>query len=442
MVPALLFLSGYLALFFALAAALPGWVERRTGLPAAVTFPAFWTLADFLRSRGVLGFPWGSLGYALAPHPAALQPAAWTGLWGLTLWVVAGNALFASAVRAWEERRTRAVLLRAGAALLLVLAPVLFGLAVLSRAPRPSADAGEGLRFALLQPNTPREIKWKDGFEGAVVGDLLARTGQAAAAEPDLVVWPETSAPLLLFWDADLAARVARTLRGLGRWTLVGTLDARLVPGGGMESYNAAVLYDPQGKPVQRYYKQRLVPFSERMPLSGKLPWLNALNFGQSDFTPGREPGLFRAGERRFSVLICFESIFPELARQRVAAGAEYLVNTTNDFWFGRSAGPVQHAEMAILRAVENRTPVARCANSGISFFVDPYGRVLQRTGLFVEAMPVARLAPGRGGSFYTRHGEWLIAALALLGLGMVAAAVRGGGLPRRVRRGDNAGRP
>jgi apolipoprotein N-acyltransferase len=438
MIPALLFMSGYLAAFFALATSLPRWIERRAGIPAAATIPVFWTLLDFARGRGILGFPWGSLGYALAPQPVALQLSAWTGFWGLTLWIVGVNALFASALRAWEEGRGRIAGLRAAAALLLVAGPLLLGARVLAGAPRPTADASGGLRIALLQANTSREIKWKEGFQGTVVDDLLERTRRAAALEPDLIVWPETSAPMVLFWDADLAGRVSRTVAELRRWTLVGTLDARLLGGGKFESYNAAVLYDPDGRPIRRYYKQRLVPFSEKMPLADRLPWVNVLNFGQSDFTPGRETSPLGAGGHRFSVLICFESIFPELSRRGVRLGAEYLVNVTNDFWFGRSAGPVQHAEMAILRAVENRTPLARCANSGISFFVDPYGRVLERTGLFVEAMPAARLAAGGGGSFYTRHGEWLVAALGILALwGLLAAATRGG-LPRWPRKGQN----
>jgi len=249
-----------------------------------------------------------------------------------------------------------------------------------------------------------------------VIDDLLERTRRAAALDPDLIVWPETSAPLVLLWHRDLSERVRATVAEVKRWTLVGTLDARLFPGSDMESYNAALLYDPQGQVAGRYLKRKLVPFSERMPGGDALPWLNALNFGQSDFTPGPPAPPFAVGPHRLSVLICFESIFPEVARQSVAAGAQYLVNITNDFWFGRSAGPVQHAEMAVLRAVENRTPLVRCANSGISFFVDPYGRIMERTGLFVEAMPVATLALGSGGTFATRHGDWLVIALAALG--------------------------
>ena len=456
MAPALLFLSSYLALFAAAATALAGLAEDRAGVPAPVAFPVTWVMFEQIRGCGVLGFPWGWAGYVFAPHPAVLQLAAWTGIEGISLWVVAVNAALFAAVRAWLEGRPRAALARAGGAVAIAAAVPLFGAVVLSHAPGNTViavDTGTGttvsrqgdpasdttitreldpgsaeetdpLAIALLQANTPREIKWKHGYEGIVVDDLLARTRSAAAAGAELVIWPETAAPLMILWDPELSRRVRDTVAEARSWTLVGTLDAVLKGGGDFDAYNAAMLYDPTGRLRQRYYKMKLVPFSESMPFSRKIPWMNALNFGQSDFRAGEEQTVLKAGKHPFAVLICFESIFPDLSRERVRRGARYLVNITNDFWFGRSAGPTQHAEMSIVRAVENRTPLARCANTGISFFVDPWGRVTQRTGLFVEARPLAWVRPGTGGSFYTRHGEFLLWALRasfLLMMGMTA---------------------
>jgi apolipoprotein N-acyltransferase len=492
MAPALLFLSSYLALFVAAATALAGLAEDRAGIPASVAFPVTWVVFEQIRGSGILGFPWGWVGYVFAPHPAVLQIAAWTGIEGITLWVVAVNAAIFAAARAWLEGRPRAALARAGGAVAIAVAAPLFGAIVLSSAPRDmlsavgarsdttiTSERGFGsdaiitrgrktrgdtttvtrerspgsdttiitrerdpgraeefgpLAIALLQPNTPREIKWKHGYEGIVVDDLLARTRSAAAAGAELVIWPETAAPLMILWDLELARRVGDTVAETRSWTLVGTLDAVLKGGGGFDAYNAAMLYDPSGKLRQRYYKMKLVPFSEAMPFSRKIPWMNALNFGQSDFRAGEEQTVLHAGKHPFAVLICFESIFPELSRERVRRGARYLVNITNDFWFGRSAGPTQHAEMSIVRAVENRTPLARCANTGISFFVDPWGRVTQRTGLFVEARPLAWVRPGTGGSFYTRHGGFLLWALRASFLLMMGMAARNGWRSRRHR--------
>jgi apolipoprotein N-acyltransferase len=444
MAPALLFLSSYMALFYAAATAVAGLAEDHAGIAAPWAFPVAWAVFEQLRGSGVLGFPWGWAGYVFAPYPVVLQAAAWIGVEGITLWVLAVNGALFAAARAWMEGRPRPALERACVAVAIGAAVPLFGAAVLSRAPRdtveaiggpadstfagerpahPAAESGS-LDIALLQANTPREIKWRHGYEGIVVDDLLARTKDAAAAGAELVIWPETAAPLMILWDPGLAQRVRDTVAEARAWTLVGTLDAVLKSGGDFDAYNAAMLYDPSGTLRQRYYKMKLVPFSEAMPFARTIPWMNALNFGQSNFRSGEEQTIFRAGTHPFAVLICFESVFPDLSRERVRGGARYLVNITNDFWFGRSAGPAQHAEMAIVRAVENRTPLARCANTGISFFVDPWGRVTQRTGLFVEARPLARVRAGGGGSFYTRHGpllNWAVRAAFLLMLGMAA---------------------
>ncbi len=446
MFPALLFMAAYLAVFFGAAAALAGWLERGAGVSGAAMLAVTWPLLDHLRSIGQLAFPWGSLGYALAPHPAALQMASLAGYWVLPFWILSVNALLAAALGSWEARLAAAlpgegrarcpgrVLPRIAAAVAVAVVPWLGGALYLAGHPENGHPAVAGtaserpahLRVVLVQPNTPREIKWRPGFEHMVIDDLLVRTETAARTEADLIIWPETSAPLVLTWRPELERKVSQTVERLQTWVLVGTLDAIQRPGGVHEAYNAAILYNPDGMPVQRYYKTHLVPFSEAMPFHDEAPWLGVLNFGQSDFSKGGDQELFRAAGWSFGCLICFESIFPEIARAQVRKGAHYLVNTTNDFWFGRSAGPRQHAEMAVLRAVENRTPLARCANTGISFFVDPWGRVSQATPTFVPAEIRADLPPGRGGSLYTRLGDWIIAALWAIVLATGASAMAG----------------
>jgi apolipoprotein N-acyltransferase len=491
MIPALLALSAFLALYFGFGVALTGVLARRSGLSPAWVLPVVWTLLDRVRAAGEIGFPWGSLAYALAPWPAALQMSAFTGYWGLLFWVVLVNGLIWLCGQRWRFEQSaeggtwsggglgsaRRVALVAG---LLLAVPIAAGYAIVARAPRAvevlaprtAADAGaqvegdlardgggsrgavsldEGsgatagspggvhrrspiqggsgavpLRFALIQANTPREIKWQRDYREIVVKDLLARTDRAVDLyHPDLVVWPETAAPMRILWEPKLEAMVHEQVAALHTPVLVGTLDARTFEDRPWEHYNAAILYDATGTPVHRYYKRHMVPFGENTPYKNLFPVLGKIDFGQSDFTSGKDEGLFRLpGHRRFGCLICFESAFPELARDDVRDGAEFLVNITNDFWFGKSAGPLQHAHFAIHRAVENRTPLVRCANSGYSFFVDPYGRVQARTDLFVAALPAADVAPGRGGSFYTRHGDWPLGVLAGAAVLLVVLAV------------------
>lgn len=462
MIPSLLFMAAYLGVYFGLAVAAAGWIQDRGGPSGPVTIPVLWVLADIWRGAGVLGFPWGSCGYAMAPHPIALQVSAWTGYWGLPFWVLLVNAMWTLGLRAGVRGMQGIAMVRYFAGICLTVAPLLTGLWILRSAPGPipvvdvwdgtrrapwhsaaaeafpaaeGPDGGQAapLRVALVQANTAREIKWEPEYRSLVVEDLLDRTKAAAAHEPDLIVWPETAAPLRIFWEPLLSEQVRRTVDSLDTWVLVGTLDAVRRTEGGYDDYNAAILLDPDGRPSQKYYKMHLVPFSEAMPFRDEAPWLNALNFGQSEFSTGREMTLFTAGDASFSTLICFESIFPGLARKAAAGGARHLVNITNDFWFGRSAGPVQHAHMAVHRAVETRTPVIRCANSGVSFVVDQYGRVYGETELFTEALLLAEVPAGRGGSFHTRHGDWFVPGLA--GLGVLCMASGAAGLGGRRRR-------
>ncbi|MCA9726732.1 MAG: apolipoprotein N-acyltransferase [Candidatus Eisenbacteria bacterium] len=456
MIPALLVLGGFLGLFWGFAVGTAGWLQRRFRIHPMWGLPICWTLFDWFRTVGETGFAWGSLGYALAPVPAALQITSWTGFWALPAWIAVTAGLLWRAIfdrTAGMPRRIRFAV----AAVIVFAAPIGFGLVVLHDAPSgvhivspepdatgadrtataaigtPSAgpeDPASPLRFCLLQANTPREIKWEEDYRELVVADLLARTETAVARyHPDLVVWPETAAPLRILWEKHLAALTSSTIDSLDTWTLVGTLDAKRIEDGHSdppqyEHYNAAVLFDPEGRPVWRYAKRRMVPFGELTPYKRLLPFLSEIDFGQSDFTMGTAPGDFEIyGDRELSCLICFESTFPELARGDVANGARYLVNITNDFWYGRSAGPVQHQHFAIHRAVENGTPLLRCANSGVSCVIDAHGRVYAATDLFVEEYVTADVLPGHGGTFYTRAGDWPLPLLAVV---LLVGIVRG----------------
>ncbi|MBD3161619.1 MAG: apolipoprotein N-acyltransferase [Candidatus Eisenbacteria bacterium] len=419
MIPSLLFMSAYLAVYSGFAAAFASGIARRLRLPVGLVWPLFAALAEYARSIGPLGFPWGIPAYALVDATPILQIGALTGFWGLTFWVALCGGLLDTVVGVQGRRRAGA----AACLVLVALLPWIYGFQVLRAAPTDRVDGPTGLSVSLIQPNTSREIKWDPRYREIVVGDLLERTRAAAETEPDLIVWPETAAPILLLQEPIYLGQVQETVRELGIPLLAGTLDHSRVEGV-YESHNSAALFDAEGLVQLRYDKQRLVPFSERMPFRDAVPWLAGLNFGQSDFTPGRRNVLFPADGTRFGVLICFESIFPDLARRFADEGAEMLVNITNDFWFGRNAAPVQHADMAVFRAVETRRPLLRCANTGISMVVDPWGRISHRTALFVEDRIDVRIVPSREKSFYVRHGEWLLKILAGLAGALLAAAL------------------
>lgn len=404
MVPSLVLMSAYLALFPGLVAALLGWARAGGRVTLLVAAPALWAAFEFLRSLGVLGFPWGSLGYALAPMVTTLQFASVTGIWGVSAWIVLINVLLLHVLQRTEGKRRA---LDLSLVILAFAVPVIHSRDVLSR-PAP-ADA---FRVGLVQPNTDSRIKWDPDHRDEIVDRLFRLSVQAArGGDLGLIVWPEAAPPFLLARDPVFLPRVRALVDSLGVPLLAGTVDVRTAPDGRERHYNSAVLVRPGGSGIEIYDKAQLVPFSERMPFQNAMPFLAAFDWGQSDFTPG-EPGAPMALDgRRFGTLICFEAIFPGLARRTVERGASFLVNITNDQWFGDTAALEQHAAMALFRAVENQRAIGRCANTGISMIIDPHGRVLARTPTFIETVLVGELALPAGETFYARHGDvaaWL----------------------------------
>jgi apolipoprotein N-acyltransferase len=238
---------------------------------------------------------------------------------------------------------------------------------------------------------------------------LLELTEKLASRNTDLIIWPETAAPFHLRYEPDYMSLLTRTVDRLGVPLLLGFPDAIPEENGALAYYNSAGLMLPGLGIVKKYDKIHLVPFGERIPYDDVFRFLKKVDFGQANFGIGKDNTVFRLNDEKFSVLICFESIFPELVRSFKVEGANFLVNITNDEWFGRSAAPYQHAYMAVFRAVENRASVARCANTGISMLIDPWGRVTLRSGLFTREALAGKIKLVSAETFFTRHGFLLL---------------------------------
>ncbi len=414
--PALLALALYLGLYIALFGWIVRFTRRRLGWPVLLFAPAAWCACEWLKSSGALGCPWANLGYALAREPAWIQGASLSGAPGLSVWIVSVNALVAAAVvaRRWPERAAYALI-----AAVVVAVPVRWGEARL-RAPAPAAIA----RLALVQPNIASEDKWDPAKQDSVVGRLYEMTRAAAALSPrpDLILWPETALPFYVRLEPAKLARLLDLIREIGIPVLAGYPDAHLATSGEVITHNAAGIIRPSGAIAGQYEKMHLVPFGERIPFQGALPFLRKIDLGQAEWTPGTRAVVFTGSGPAFGVMICFESIFPDHARRYALEGAQYLVNITNDEWFGKTAGPVQHADMAILRSVELGLSTARCANTGISMLIDPYGRVLRETELFETRILAGSVEAGIGATPYLRSGDWLTALS--LGLTLVLIAI------------------
>ena len=401
-------MAAYLGLFTGLCIGLFNVLAARWGAKALALLPLLWTGQEYLLSLGELGFPWLLLGHSQAALPHFIQYATWTGVFGVSCWVVGLNALFYLAL---VERRV----FLAGLALGYLL-PWLHAQNALAT-PVPA----EGLRIGLIQPNITYADKWgPNGLERSFSA-LAALSRQAAKRDPELLVWPETALPCDPVRRAGCRSRVQ---------ALVEELDIPLLTGAPHANYNAAFFVQPGAVTLPSYAKMHLVPFGERTPYRDAIPLLRDIDWsrltgdlGPAEFARGTEHAVFAHPRHPFAVLICFESIFPDLVRQHVAAGARVLVNITNDSWFGRSAGPYQHALINAMRAVENRTAIARVATSGISLFIDPFGRTYEATDLFTPAVAVATVPVGQPATFYTRHGDFF--AWGCLMISLVALVAR-----------------
>jgi apolipoprotein N-acyltransferase len=409
--------AAYLALFPALVGAVCLRARVRWGLPIALTLPLVWIGAEKFRALGELGFPWLSLGYSQWATGPVLQWASLGGPALVGLWVAVVNGFGIAAVWAWMNGNRGGGGRRAGAALLCLAVVVIGGRFFLT----PAGDLEpQGSRLALIQGNIAGDIKWDRTRNQNVTALFLSMSRQSLQLRPDLIVWPETATGSYLRRDPVAQFAVRAVVDSSGVPLLTGYPDYRVLPDDqGYLSTNSAGLFLPGRGLVNQYDKMHLVPFGERMPFQRWLPMLGDMDFGQAEFTPGESVVLLAAPPDTAGVLICFESIYPEISREARARGANLLVIITNDEWFGKTGALYQHASMSVFRAVENRLPLARCANTGLSFFVDTRGRVYEGGGAFTREIRVARIDRFGPRPLYSRWGDWagwicLILALAI----------------------------
>ncbi|MGH7549628.1 MAG: apolipoprotein N-acyltransferase [Gemmatimonadota bacterium] len=392
---------------------------RRRGISVALSFPLAWTAVEWLRSFGDLGFTWALVGDVLAAYPLLIQPAELGGAYLLSLWLMALSAGMYRLLRPTpRSRRT----VTAGAVVLLAAAVPVYGVVRLSQL-ELAAEEWPRLRVAAIQPNVPQDVKWNDAFVDETFRRLVALTRRAEREDPALVVWPESAVPVYLRYDARAAALVPALAAEIGEPIFTGTNDADTLDGrsgraaGDYRVYNAAYLVRADGLAEGRYAKRRLVPVAERVPFVPDLAtgFFEELSAWTGQFTPGRTWPVWSVEGFEFSATICYESVFPNVSRALVREGADFLVNITNDAWFGPTAAPYQHASHLTLRSVEHRISYLRSANTGISGWVDPLGRYRERTPLYEPAIVVADLPMSGITTLYTRWGNWApLGALAL----------------------------
>jgi apolipoprotein N-acyltransferase len=282
--------------------------------------------------------------------------------------------------------------------------------------------------ISLVQPNIGFHEKWIPERADSEVATLLSLSRDAASKKPDLVIWPEAALPNFLTLNPSWQSAIGRFASETQAYVLTGGVHFEYAEGGRTRTYNAAFLFDSVGQwqPYPVYEKHYLVPVVERVPFV-PVSWFRALpGLGRwsGGFGRGRDLPVYATPIGRFGVIVCYESAFEDLARRYRRAGADFLVNVTNDAWFGRTAAPYQHASHLILRAIETRMGVARAANDGISEFVDPLGRVTQPSQLQTQTVVTGRLRTSDAGSLYARWGDWVGLVTVVSALAMAGALV------------------
>jgi apolipoprotein N-acyltransferase len=413
-----------MALYLAVFCAGLAWAKKR---PSMLWFaPMLWVALDFSRAHIFTGFPWMDLGYSQYRNPLLIQLADLTGHHGITFLIVLVNCMIFLIIRRFQQLNSRSLVREFLPAALILIAAFSYSLArfhMIEDAIRMSPR----INTRIVQGNIDQSKKWLPAMREQTVHDYLAMSKPPATRnDPDLLIWPETALPFFPIGNP-LFKQIEKSLLKpngpvfiTGAPHFVASSETKKI-----SYYNSAFIFEPvQGKSSKnkaiystaRYDKQHLVPFGEYIPFNRYLPSSMPLVESVGNFSPGRSLEPISCHNAKIGVLICYESIFPDLARQEVTNGANLLVNLTNDGWYGKSSAPWQQLAMVVLRAVENRKSLARAANTGISCFIDPLGNQMELSPLFKPFAMTAELPLLEGLSPFNKYGHFF-PVLCLLGL-------------------------
>jgi apolipoprotein N-acyltransferase len=400
-VPVYLLLVLWLSMFYGLSTTVARMGEL-VGIKAAFTLPVAWVAFDFIRSFLFSGFAWAMLGHSQFRTLPLIQIADLAGVYGITMLIVLANVVLHRAVRAVSGAGVPYPVKSAIVFLILFAGTLFYGF---SRLNGPEANSSKPLRVALIQGNIPQDVKWSPEFREKTIAVYERLTREAAKDGVDLIVWPESAVPFFFQDDVFQAGRIRNMARELNAHLLFGS-PAHELRNGRTTYLNSAFMLSPTGETTGRADKLHLVPFGEYVPMGNIFTFINKIVAGIGDFAPGEKAVTLDAGGTKLGTQVCYEVIFPELAREYVRAGARVLVAITNDAWFGRSSAPYQHLSIAAFRAVETRTPLIRAANTGITAIIDQNGHISTMTALFVEGFRTGEVKPGSGESLYLVIGD------------------------------------
>jgi apolipoprotein N-acyltransferase len=426
-VAAMVLLSAYMALYWGvfcfLLSLLAGrhWQKERSIIALVMVAPLLWVGLETLRGILFTGFPWLDIGYGLYSQPTLIQ-AADIGGHHLVSFTVVLVCAFITAIIDRQNPQVNGDTTMEKRLLFVACSFIIFvfGYSILKhQTMTPIMNRAITAEITVVQGNILQDEKWQTDRKEDTIDIYKKLSRQGLRNTTELLVWPETALPFYPQRNP-LGEKVAEFTREKNIYLLTGAPTFTTTTSDNeplIRHYNSGLLFSPSGEIIESHAKQHLVPFGEYVPLREFLFFLSPLVKSSGDFSAGESSRPLMLGESiRIGLLICYESIFPEIARDKVALGANLLVNITNDAWYGKTSAPYQSMAMAVFRAVETKRSLARAANTGISGFVDPVGNVTLETDIFTPAAITARIPILDGETIFVRYGyKFGIVCLAMI---------------------------
>lgn len=407
----------YLAVLWGIFGFLQNFVCRKFGVKGFIFAPFLWTTLEYFQSMGELGFTWHLLPTTQTYYIPLIQYIEFTGMYGITFWIVSINVLSYFIIKKirfddisipWNIRRLAVVLI------LIFFIPLLYGFTVLNS---QKYSTGKKINATIIQPNIEPNRKWLE--RDFAYSEIMRLTHEAGDGDPDVILWPETAIPTRLRVDKNKFDAIRNELRAQWSTLITGIPDRKAAtdkhgrPHG--YYYNSIYLIRPDRDDFTSYDKMHLVPFGEFVPSFLSFMKDMAMDVGVPDYHAGDSMSvftlpLFKDTLQNDSVkivgVVCLESIFPQLVREGVQKGARILAIVTNDAWYDGTLAPIQHSQIAVLRAIENRVSVLRCANSGVSAMIDPYGNVTAQTQSATQDILIGSVSVQTEETLFTRYGN------------------------------------
>ena len=414
----------YLGPLFGIFGLLYGRITRRWGLtPALCAAPFIWVSLEYIRANFFfLAIPSAIIGHTQYQHPLIIQFVSVTGDYGLSFLIVWVNAAITAAIlrllHGGYLKPACAPPAKSGTIAMLSVTAAMIGVALLYGQMTLSRSVGQQeIKVSVLQGNIEQAKKWDPKFARAIMSTYLDLSKAASKDQPALIVWPEAATPGLVLKKMGLLKQARELIRQTRTHYLIGSSEYPKFQKAAADQHktsNSALFFSPDGKVLGQYLKIRLFPFAEYVPYEKTFRWPEFIVPAERrrSHVAGKEFNLFEINGAKFGTVICWEIAFPGVFRKFVKNGADFMINITNEAWFRESSYPYQYVAISVLRAVENRVSIARAANTGISCFIDPFGRVTAKLqdengkDLFIKGYLTRNIALSPQKTFYTTYGD------------------------------------